>query len=273
VTGCYRHPDREANIRCQRCERPICPDCMRDASVGFQCPGCVEEGRRSVRQPRTMAGGVISADAGRISFALIAINVAVFLLQLATEESPLSVDALGTMAPTAVAAGEYWRLLTGEFLHASPLHLLLNMIALYMFGPAAERALGGARFIASYLTMAVAASAFVLILDGGPTVGASGAIFGLFGLVFVLMVKVGQDVRSLLVLLAINGFISLQNGISWQAHLGGFLAGVVLGLAFAYAPRASRQVWQLLAFGLIWAFILAAVLLAPVTVAYQITSV
>jgi len=251
---------------------------MRDAAVGFHCPDCVAEARKSVRQPRTMAGGAVSADAGRISFVLIAINVAVFLLQLATSpQDPRSesglVDALGTMDPTAVAGGEYWRLLTGEFLHASPLHLLLNMVALYMFGPAAERALGGIRFIASYLTMAIAASTFVLVLDGGPTVGASGAIFGLFGLVFVLMIKVGQDVRSLLVLLVINGLISLQASISWQAHLGGFLTGIALGVVFAYAPRASRNLWQALAFAALWALIIAGVLIHTAALTSGITLV
>jgi membrane associated rhomboid family serine protease len=146
------------------------------------------------------------------------------------------------------------------------------MVALYMFGPAAERALGSSRFIASYLTMAIAASTFVFVLDGGRTVGASGAIFGLFGLVFVLMIKVGQDVRSLLVLLVINGLISLQGGISWQAHLGGFVTGLVLGAVFAYAPRSSRQLWQAVAFGLIWALIIGAVAVSPVGLTSQITS-
>ena len=270
MTGCYRHPDREANIRCQRCERPICPDCMRDAAVGFQCPTCVAEGRKSVRQPRTMAGGAISADAGRISFALIAINVAVFLLQLATAGS---ITNTGRMDVVGVATGEYWRLLTGEFLHGGPLHLAFNMIALYMFGPAAERALGTARFVAAYLTMAVAASTLVYVLNGPPTVGASGAIFGLFGLVFVLMIKIGQDVRSLLVLLVLNGLISLQANISWQAHLGGFLAGIFLGLAFAYAPRTSRPLWHGLAFAALWILIIAGVVIHTAALTSGITLV
>ncbi|HUQ00704.1 MAG TPA: rhomboid family intramembrane serine protease [Aeromicrobium sp.] len=253
MTDCYRHAGREANIRCQRCERPICPDCMRDASVGFQCPTCVDEGRKSVRQPRTVAGGAIPADVGRASLALIAINIAVFLAQLATAGSPGSVTQLGQMDSSAVASGQYWRLLTGEFLHGGPLHLVLNMFALYLFGPAAERALGTVRFLASYLTMAVAASTFVYALTTQSTVGASGAIFGLFGLVFVLLLKAGQDVRGLIVLLGVNGLISLNANISWQAHLGGFLTGIVLGAVFAYAPRSSRTLWQVLAFAAIWA--------------------
>jgi membrane associated rhomboid family serine protease len=121
--------------------------------------------------------------------------------------------------------------------------------------------------------MAIAASTFVLVLDGGPTVGASGAIFGLFGLVFVLMIKVGQDVRSLLVLLVINGLISLQASISWQAHLGGFLTGIVLGAVFAYAPRASRNLWQGLAFAALWALIIAGVLIHAAALTSGITLV
>jgi membrane associated rhomboid family serine protease len=243
---------------------------MRDAAVGFHCPSCVAEARKSVRQARTMAGGAISADAGRVSFALIAINVAVFLAQLA---SAGSVTIAGRMDVVGVANGEFWRLLTGEFLHGSPLHLAFNMIALYLFGPAAERALGSARFIAAYLTMAVAASTLVYVLNGPPTVGASGAIFGLFGLVFVLMLKVGQDVRTLLVLLVINGLISLRGNISWQAHLGGFLAGLALGVVFAYAPRASRTLWQVLAFAALWVLIIAGVVVHTAALTSGITSV
>jgi len=232
---------------------------MRDAAVGFQCPSCVADGLKSVRQPRTMAGGVISANVGRVSFALIAINVAVFIAQLATAGSAASVSALGEMDGGLVASGQYWRLLTGEFLHGGPLHIALNMFALYLFGPAAERALGTGRFIASYLTMAVAASTFVYLLSAQSTVGASGAIFGLFGLVFVLLLKAGQDVRGLLMLLVINGLISLQANISWQAHLGGFLTGLALGAVFAYAPRASRTLWQGATFAGIWLMIVLAV--------------
>jgi membrane associated rhomboid family serine protease len=245
---------------------------MRDAAVGFHCPSCVAEARKSVRQPRTMAGGAISADAGRVSFALIAINVAAFAAQMATGGIRGLVTALGEMDSTAVASGEYWRLLTGEFLHAGPVHLVFNMVALYLFGPAAERALGTVRFVASYLTMAVAASTFVYLLTRQPTLGASGAIFGLFGLVFVLLVKAGQDVRSLIVLLVINGLISLNGHISWQAHLGGFLTGILLGAVFAYAPRASRTLWQTLAFAGIWVVILVAVVMNTVALTSGITS-
>jgi membrane associated rhomboid family serine protease len=234
---------------------------MHDAAVGFQCPACVAEGRKSVREPRTIAGGRIRLDAGRISLGIIAVNVVVYLAQVATSNSQLSVTSLGAMQSYDVAAGQYWRLLTSEFLHGGLIHLALNMVALYLFGPVAERVLGTSRFVATYVTLAVGASTFVYLFSAPNdlTTGASGAIFGLFGLVFVLMIRAGQDVRSLLVLLAINAFISLQNNISWQAHLGGFLAGVALGGVYGYAPRGSRAVWQVAAFAIIWLGIVVAV--------------
>jgi membrane associated rhomboid family serine protease len=258
---CYRHADREAYISCQRCERLICPECMRDASVGFQCPECIEEGRKSVRAPKTITGGAITMRAGAVSMGLLGINVVVFLLQLATEGQVNSVFQLGAMQGFAVADGDYWRLFTAAFLHAGFLHIAFNMYALYLFGPYIERSLGTTRFVAAYVTMAVASSVFVYWLTEPQvaTIGASGAVFGLFGLALVLLIRTRQDVRGLLVLLAINAFISLQGNISWQGHLGGFITGTLLGLALAYAPRERRSAYQLAAFGLTWVVIVVAV--------------
>jgi membrane associated rhomboid family serine protease len=258
---CYRHADREAYISCQRCERLICPECMRDASVGFQCPECIAEGRKSVRAPRTITGGAISMRAGAVSMGLLGINVVVFLLQMATEGNVNSVFQLGAMQGFAVADGDYWRLFTAAFLHAGILHIAFNMYALYLFGPFVERSLGTARFVIAYVTMAVASSVFVYWLTDPQvaTIGASGAVFGLFGRSLVLLIRTRQDVRGLLVLLVINAFISLQGNISWQGHLGGFVTGVLLGLALAYAPRDRRSAYQFAAFGLTWVGIVMAV--------------
>ena len=258
---CYRHNDREAYISCQRCERLICPDCMRDAAVGFQCPECIAEGSRSVRAPRTITGGAISMRAGAVSMGLLGVNVVAFLLQMATEGNVNSVFQLGAMQGFAVAEGDYWRLFTAAFLHAGILHIAFNMYALYLFGPFVERSLGTTRFVVAYVTMAVASSVFVYWLTEPQvaTIGASGAVFGLFGLALVLLIRTRQDVRGLLVLLVINAFISLQGNISWQGHLGGFVTGVLLGLALAYAPRDRRSAYQLTAFGLTWVGIVVAV--------------
>lgn len=271
MTACYRHPDAEANIRCQRCERPICSSCMIDAAVGFQCPSCVAEGRKSVRQARTMAGGLVPSSAGQVSVALVVANVAAFLASMINP----AVAAHGQMQGIAVADGEYWRLLTSAFLHGGIPHLLLNMYALYLFGPVAEQALGTARFVAAYVTMAVAGSVFVYWFTSPDirTVGASGAIFGLFGLVLVVMIRAGQDTRTLLMLLAINGIFSLLPNVSWQAHLGGFVVGLLLGAVFGYAPRARRTMWQLLAFVSVWVVLIAAVLLRTLAMTSGITPV
>jgi membrane associated rhomboid family serine protease len=234
---------------------------MRDASVGFHCPSCVAEAKKTVRAPRTITGGALPTRDGAVSMVLLGANIVVFLLQQLTEGKANSVFQLGAMQGLAVADGEYWRLFTAAFLHAGVLHIVFNMYALYLFGPFVERALGTSRFVVAYVTMAVASSAFVYWLTAPQvaTIGASGAIFGLFGLALVLFIRAGQDVRGLLFLLAINAFISLQGNISWQGHLGGFVTGVLLGAALAYAPRDRRAAFQLAAFGLVWAGIVVAV--------------
>jgi membrane associated rhomboid family serine protease len=269
---CYRHPDREAYISCQRCERLICPECMNDASVGFQCPSCLAEGAKSVRTPRTISGAAVGGREGIVTLTLIGINVVVFVLQVVTGTTSgavfqhgamLSVSASNTSGDvlTGVADGGYWRLLTAAFLHLSILHILFNMYALYLFGPFVERALGSVRFIAAYLTMAVASSVFVYWLSApnGATAGASGAIFGVFGVALFVLLRAKQDVRTLLALLAINALISTQGNISWQGHLGGFISGCIIGAAIAYAPRERRQLVQILLFGTMWVGIVVAV--------------
>lgn len=255
---CFRHAEREAYISCQRCERPICPQCMTEASVGFQCPECLRSGAASVRQPRTTAGGRISAQAGVVTMTLIGVNLVVFLLQLVTGDRDGQVYRQGAMLATSagtgdgqvltgVADGAYWRLLTAAFLHQGVMHIALNMIGLYLFGPFVERALGAWRFAVAYLLSAVVSSVFVFVLSPPltVTVGASGAIFALFAMAFVFLLRAGQDVTTLVVLLAINAVLSLRDGVSWEGHLGGFVAGLVMAAAIAYSPRERRQAAQI----------------------------
>ena len=271
--SCYRHPDRPAYIQCQRCERYICPQDMREASVGFQCPECVQTGAASVRQARTLAGGAISTDVGAVTTVVIGINLVFQVVVMATGGSLWRSDGpffrWGAMLGLAtydgglhgVAEGDWWRLLTAAFLHGSIVHLAFNMYALYLFGPYVERLLGRWRFVATYIPLAVGSSVVVYLLEAQNrlTIGASGAVFGLFGLALVFLIRTRQNINGMLVLLAINAFISLQNGISWQGHLGGFVTGVVLGLVFAYAPRERRTVAHLGAFAVLWVLFLAAI--------------
>jgi membrane associated rhomboid family serine protease len=270
VPHCYRHPDRETWISCQRCGRPICPDCMHSASVGFQCPQCIAEGRRTTRSPRTMGGGLVPTRAGYVSWTLIGLNIlafiAVFLTPGENEGDWSEIEARGVMIAEGgrfagvgyldgVADGAYFRLLTAAFLHASILHILFNMYALALFGPMLEQALGYVRFIALYFTTAIASSVTVYWLSpvDQPTLGASGAIFGLFGASFAVLLKRGADVTPLVVLLAVNLFITFAvPNISWQGHLGGLVCGFVLGVLFAYAPRKQRTVVQVAALAAIW---------------------
>lgn len=262
---CYRHPERPAYIQCQRCSRYICPEDMREASVGFQCPDCVAQGRANVRQPRTLAGGAVSVDAGIVTFVIIAINVAAQLVVMGTgglrDPNGSAFFQWGWLRGVDVAQGDYWRLLTAAFLHGGLVHIALNMYALYLFGPFVEQTLGRWRYIATYITLAIGSSVCVYVLENPltPTIGASGAVFGLFGLALIFLIRTRQNVTGMLVLLAINGFISLGAGISWQGHLGGFLTGVVLGLVFAYAPRAHRTLVHIGAFVVLWALFVAAI--------------
>lgn len=247
---------------------------MQEASVGFQCPDCVATGQKAVRSVRTMAGGAVPAKAGQVSLVIIAINIVVFVLtdlarvdviSAAGVMSAYNVLDAGVVYP-GVADGGYWRLLTSAFLHAGILHIAFNMYALYLFGPFVEQALGTRRFVVAYVTMAVVASVFVYWLSDprGFTVGASGAVFGLFGLALVLLVHRKQDVRGLLVLLAINALISTQGNISWQGHLGGFVAGLVLGLAVTLPPRERRTLVQAVVLAGVWLVVVAAVALRTV---------
>jgi len=262
---CYRHPDREAHIRCVRCNRRICPDCMIDASVGFQCPECVSEGNKGVRRARTVFGGRVNDDPGYVSKTLIGINVVVFLLQTVIGREveqrfwliggPAFDPLLGQ--PVGVADGEVYRLLTAAFLHANLLHLALNMYMLFLFGPQLESALGRLRFTALYLVSALGGTAVSYAFNppGNASLGASGAVFGLMGAFFVLSRRLGQDTSGVLVFLGINFVFGLVvGGIDWKAHLGGLIAGLLCAAALVYAPAQRRTLVQ--AVGLVGVLVL-----------------
>jgi membrane associated rhomboid family serine protease len=251
---CYRHPDREAHIRCVRCNRRICPDCMIDASVGFQCPECVREGNRGVRQARTTFGGRVTGDPGYVSKALIGLNVLAYVVQLAGgRELELRFFLVGALPPPpleaslGVADGEFYRLLTSAFMHGGVLHLALNMFAIYLFGPPLESALGRTRFTTLYLLSALGGSAasYAFSAPNQASLGASGAVFGLLGAFLVVTRRLGRDTSGVLVLLGVNlvfGFV--VDGIDWRAHLGGLVAGGLAALALVYAPRRGRALVQ-----------------------------
>jgi membrane associated rhomboid family serine protease len=245
---CYRHPDRVTYVRCTRCNRPICPECMRDAAVGHQCEECVREGAKTVRQPQTVFGGLQKPATPVVTYTLIAMNVVMFFLDRA---SPALQSELVLRSPD-VANGDLYRLLTSAFMHYGIAHLLFNMYALYIMGPALEVWLGRLRFGVLYALSALGGSVLVYLLSSVDawTAGASGAVFGLFGASFVVGRRLNLDVRWLIGLIALNLAITFvipllggQN-ISWQGHIGGLVTGALVAAAYAYAPRERRTMIQ-----------------------------
>jgi membrane associated rhomboid family serine protease len=257
---CYRHPDRETGVRCTRCERPICPQCMISASVGFQCPECVRGGSGTghaptASQPRTLAGGTVTADPRLLTKVLIGINLAVYLVQLSVGNSFTDKFELIGRAQYSlfgpiegIAEGQYYRMLTAMFLHGGYAHILFNMLSLWWIGGPLEAVLGRARYLALYFVSGLAGSALTYLLaePNAPSLGASGAIFGLFGATGVLMRRLNYDLRPLVAMLVINLIITFYPGfnIAWQAHIGGLVAGVVTGYAMVHAPRERRALVQ-----------------------------
>jgi membrane associated rhomboid family serine protease len=256
LPGCVRHPDRPTGLRCVRCDKPACPDCLREASVGYQCVDCVRDGSKTVRPARTVGGARASRSGPRLVVvpALIVLNVAAFAATaiqagsiVDNSRSTLFMD--GTLLPAWVSAGEWWRLLTSGFLHFGnyggygPVHLLFNMFALWVIGRDLEIALGRGRFLTVYLLSLLGGSASVMLFGaaGGGVAGASGAIYGLFGGIAVVVFRAKLNPGPVLGLLAINIFLSVAlPGISLLGHIGGLVAGALATAAMVYAPPARR---------------------------------
>jgi membrane associated rhomboid family serine protease len=249
ILTCYRHPGRETGVTCARCERPICPECMTPASVGFHCPECVAEGRRSIRPTRTMYGGR-ARERADVTLALVAVNVGVFLLTaasgagVATGNGRSSIYDNFALVPALVAHGEWWRLGTSMFLHYGILHIGFNMWALYVIGTPLEGMLGRARFAALYFLAGIGGS--ILSFSTGqlltPAAGASGAIFGIFGAFFVILRRRNLESGGILGLIVINLVLSFTfANIDWRGHVGGLVVGAVLGAVFAYAPAGPSR--------------------------------
>jgi membrane associated rhomboid family serine protease len=250
---CYRHPDRETGVSCSSCGRPICPDCMTPTPVGMRCPECMKQRTRVVRG--TGGGGLLGAFPATI--ALIAVNLAVYLVEIARGTGGLSGISPQMYTEFAVyggggqwqhllpgggvADGEWYRLVTGGFLHYDIAHILFNMVALFFVGRLVEPALGTIRFLALYFASLLAGSFGALLLDPNAfTAGASGAIFGLFAAAFVI-----ARGRGLNAVAGQLGFVLVLNlaftlgvpGISVGGHLGGLVGGGVCALAIVAGER------------------------------------
>ena len=279
VPVCPRHPERTSYIRCQRCDRPTCPDCQRPAAVGIQCVDCVKEGARTAPTARTRFGAPAARSGGppAVTYTLMGLCAGVFVGQLLIPGLTSALSFIGVLAGV-----EPWRLVTSAFVHSprSILHIVFNMYVLFAFGPMLESLLGRAKFPVIYLLCAVGGSVGVLLLsrvDPGwftQVVGASGAIFGIVLVYVVLATRSGGVPTQLLVILGLNFALPLLiPNIAWQAHLGGAVTGAVIGgllLATAApgrspeAQRRRRLIWPALSGLLVLLLIIATVRLLQV---------
>jgi membrane associated rhomboid family serine protease len=220
---------------------------MRAAAVGHQCVECVQEGARTVRQPRTQFGGRERAGMPVVTYALIAINVLTFILQISMGD----LEKQLALWPPAVADGQLYRLVTSAFVHYGATHLLLNMWALYVVGPPLEMLLGRLRFGALYALSGLGGSVLVYLLTlNTATAGASGAVFGLFGAAFVVAKRLNLNMQWVAAVIVINLVFTFvaplvsKQLISWQGHVGGLVTGGLVAAAYVYAPREHRNVIQ-----------------------------
>lgn len=250
ASTCYRHPDRQSFVLCQRCGRTICGECQTPAPVGVICPECMREQRASAPRTKPAVLTRVRSAAGRgapvVTYSIIGITLAVYLLQL--------IPGLA-ITDRLLYAGVYslpfnfepWRMITSMLVHSTALifHVALNMYTLWIFGQLLENVLGRWRFLALYLISGLGGSVAVLWLSDPRTgvVGASGAIFGLMGAFLVIQRRLGGNATQLLILVGINLVIGFVPGfnIAWQAHLGGLIVGALIGLIFVETRKRDQQ--------------------------------
>lgn len=250
---CTWHPDRATGLRCTRCGRPACPDCLTPASVGFHCRQCVAEGRAAVPAPRTVSGSRLG-QLPRVTATLIAINLVVFVVcavqaKSLAAPSDSAVFQQGALIPDLAGAGQVWRLITSGFLQFNIPHIALNMLSLYLLGMPMERIVGRGRFLVIYLLSLLGGSVSVLLFSASTafTAGASGAIFGLLGGLFITFRRMRLDPRQIVIVLVLNLVLTFSlSGISWQAHLGGLAVGTAAAAVMVYGPQERRRQRQVL---------------------------
>ena len=253
---CYRHPDRETGVSCSNCGNPICTDCMTTTPVGMRCPDCAKQ-KTQVKTVRNMYGDPIA------TYVLIGINALAYFGVLASGGSGSEVYAdagllgigIDPSGLIGVADGEWWRLLTGGFMHdaRSPLHILFNMYALYFLGQILEPSIGTPRFLALYFASLLTGSLAVMIVDPQQfTVGASGAVFGLMAAAVIIQRDQGIDPMQsgLGMILILNlGITFLIPRISIAGHIGGLIGGLVMGLIITHLARRARSPWPVVGAG------------------------
>jgi len=256
---CYRHPDRQSFVLCQRCLRTICTECQTPLPVGVICPECLGEQQKAAKSARAAhvrAGNVTRMPRrGRlatdnrplVTYSVVGLTAFVYLLQLIPGFGLLVQRELALFPPLLypqfTGYFEPWRLFSTMLVHGSLWHLALNMLALWMLGRSLEPLLGHLRFLWLYLLAGLGGSVAVVLFGfTSSVVGASGALFGMFGALLVIGRHIGANITSIAVVLGLNLVITFLpgSGISWQAHIGGLVVGALVGFIYA-RTRAIRQ--------------------------------
>jgi membrane associated rhomboid family serine protease len=243
---CYRHPDRVTGLSCSECGRPICTECMTMAPVGIRCPEHSGKPQGVQRVTRGVQRASFEGAGAKVTKALVAINVAVYVAELVTgggvNGTGSTIYLRGVLFGPLVEQGDWWRLLTAAFLHYGPVHLILNMVGLYWFGSLLEERIGSGRYLMLYLVSGLAGSAGALLWSNGfltPTVGASGAIFGILGAGLVLERQ--RDYvfgGSALGVIVINFVLTFSiSSISKGGHIGGLVGGILCALGLTRFGR------------------------------------
>jgi membrane associated rhomboid family serine protease len=283
---CYRHPDRQSFVLCQRCMRTICPECQTQAAVGVICPECLKDQKKN-RTPaqkkadRRWNGGrsILAPATGRpvVTYAIIALTAFVWLLTLIpgigdSIKGALLFNAVYLYPDLNGGVFEPWRVLTAALVHSGIWHIGFNMLSLWIIGRTLEPMLGRWRFLTLYVLSAVGGSVAVACIEPLQSVlGASGAVFGLFGALIIIGRHMGANVTGILVIIGLNLVIGFVPGfnIAWQAHIGGAVVGLLVALILTRTKRRDQRLWQILwlvALGLglvaLLAFVPPAVMLA-----------
>ncbi len=250
---CYRHPDRQSFVLCQRCGRTICPECQTPAAVGVHCPECVREQRAQFQANRRASGAPSGLTVARRRFAMLDQKATLVIVVVSAALWLLNQVAGGYVNlylayDTPLLGSQPWRIVTGLFVHSSFFHILFNMWAVWIFGRMLENILGTWRFVALFFLAGLGGDLAVTLLSPGtPVVGASGAIFGLFAAFFVIQRSLGYNAVQLLVIMGLNlivGFLPGTN-ISWQAHVGGIVLGFITGFVFSKTRNVRQRGLQI----------------------------
>ena len=244
---CYRHPERMTGISCQRCDRPICGECMNPASVGFQCPSCVASRRASGRPPRTAFGAVLKPGGGTATKVVMGALAVEWVLNLV---SGGLLNGLLVMSNEAIYAGQFWRLFTASLTSGSILGVLMNLLVLWLAGRAIESELGASRFVALYVATGLGGATLLFVFGpyGSGGFGAAAAVIGLLAANAIFKQKMREDVRAdigLFILLILYSILVGFRSFGWLMLIGGVLVGALVGIVLAYAPRRNRSAAQL----------------------------